>query len=60
MSFGFKQVTDGNDDTSMILHLNIFHLLQTISMHTMDLDADVPSIGRPGTGIKGKHSIAGR
>jgi alpha,alpha-trehalase len=37
----------------LILHLNIFHLLQTISTHTMDLDVGVPSRGWHGEAYRG-------
>jgi alpha,alpha-trehalase len=38
---------------SMILHLHVFHLLQTISMHTMDMDVGVPSRGWHGEAYRG-------
>jgi alpha,alpha-trehalase len=38
---------------SMILHLHVFHLLQTISLHTMDLDVGVPSRGWHGEAYRG-------
>jgi alpha,alpha-trehalase len=41
------------DQTPMILHLNIFHLLQCTSMHTMDLDVGVPSRGWHGEAYRG-------
>ncbi len=41
------------DRTGMILHLHIFHLLQTTSVHTMDLDAGVPSRGWHGEAYRG-------
>ncbi len=39
--------------TKMILHLYIFHVLQTTSMHTMDLDVGVPSRGWHGEAYRG-------
>ena len=39
--------------TSRILHLYTFHLLQTTSMHTMDLDVGVPSRGWHGEAYRG-------
>jgi len=41
------------DRTGLILHLYIFHLLQTTSMHTMDLDVGVPSRGWHGEAYRG-------
>ena len=42
-----------DDHTLMVLHLNIFHLLQSTSMHTMDLDVGVPSRGWHGEAYRG-------
>ena len=39
--------------TSKILHLYTFHLLQTTSRHTMDIDAGVPSRGWHGEAYRG-------
>ena len=39
--------------TALILHLHLFHLLQTTSMHTMDLDAGVPARGWHGEAYRG-------
>jgi alpha,alpha-trehalase len=39
--------------TEMILHLYTFHLLQTSSMHTIDLDVGVPSRGWHGEAYRG-------
>ncbi len=39
--------------TSRILHLYTFHLLQTTSRHTMDLDVGVPSRGWHGEAYRG-------
>lgn len=40
-------------DLSQIVHLNIFHLLQTLSPHTSDLDAGVPARGLHGEAYRG-------
>jgi len=42
-----------SDRTGLILHLYIFHLMQTTSMHTMDLDVGVPSRGWHGEAYRG-------
>nr|HPQ60753.1 glycosyl hydrolase family 65 protein [Syntrophales bacterium] len=42
-----------NSDTLTILNLNIFHLLQSTSLHTMDLDVGVPSRGWHGEAYRG-------
>ncbi|MEJ2092148.1 MAG: glycosyl hydrolase family 65 protein [Syntrophobacterales bacterium] len=39
--------------TSMVLHLYIFHILQTSSIHTLDLDVGVPSRGWHGEAYRG-------
>ncbi|MBN2505210.1 MAG: glycoside hydrolase family 65 protein [Verrucomicrobia bacterium] len=39
--------------TSLILHLHVFHLLQTTSPHTIDLDVGVPSRGWHGEAYRG-------
>jgi alpha,alpha-trehalase len=47
-------VVDGEKSRDLlILHLHIFHLLQTVSMHTMDLDVGVPSRGWHGEAYRG-------
>jgi len=38
---------------SMILHLHVFHLLQTASPHTRDLDAGIPARGWHGEAYRG-------
>ena len=43
----------GNGETRMILHLHIFHLLQTTSMHTIGLDVGVPARGWHGEAYRG-------
>lgn len=44
---------DADHRTEMILHLYLFHLLQTTSIHTMDLDVGVPSRGWHGEAYRG-------
>ncbi len=46
------EMEDGTDER-LILHLHIFHLLQTVSPHTMDLDVGVPSRGWHGEAYRG-------
>ena len=41
------------DRTTRILHLYTLHLLQTTSMHTMDLDVGIPSRGWHGEAYRG-------
>ncbi len=43
----------GNGATRMILHLHILHLLQTTSMHSIDLDVGVPARGWHGEAYRG-------
>ncbi|MFI7416272.1 pyridoxamine 5'-phosphate oxidase family protein [Nonomuraea sp. NPDC049684] len=40
-------------ELSQIVHLHIFHLLQTLSPHTADLDAGVPARGLHGEAYRG-------
>lgn len=49
---GFEQL-NGNGETRMILHLHIFHLLQTTSSHTVNLDVGVPARGWHGEAYRG-------
>jgi alpha,alpha-trehalase len=42
-----------DDRTGMILHLYTFHLLQSVSINTMDLDVGVPSRGWHGEAYRG-------
>jgi len=42
-----------NDDIQMILRLHIFHLLQTLSPNTIDLDVGVPARGWHGEAYRG-------
>ncbi len=39
--------------TAMILHLHLFHLLQSASMHTIDLDVGIPARGWHGEAYRG-------
>ncbi|NBC94978.1 MAG: glycoside hydrolase family 65 protein [Deinococcus-Thermus bacterium] len=41
------------DHTLLILRLHIFHMLQTTSLHTIDLDAGVPARGLHGEAYRG-------
>jgi alpha,alpha-trehalase len=45
--------TGANQKTALILHLHIFHLLQTSSPHTIDLDVGIPSRGWHGEAYRG-------
>ncbi|MBE0429327.1 MAG: glycoside hydrolase family 65 protein [Thermoleophilia bacterium] len=44
---------DGDIETQLILRLHIFHLLQTTSPNTIDVDAGVPSRGWHGEAYRG-------
>jgi alpha,alpha-trehalase len=44
---------EGGERMGLILHLHVFHLLQTVSMHTMDLDVGVPARGWHGEAYRG-------
>ena len=44
----------GNDDhVGMLLHLHVFHVLQTVSPHTVDLDVGMPARGLHGEAYRG-------
>jgi len=43
----------GKDNAELMLNLNLFHLLQTSSIHTMDLDVGIPSRGWHGEAYRG-------
>jgi alpha,alpha-trehalase len=47
------ELADGNGETRMILHLHIFHLLQTTSTHSIDSDVGVPARGWHGEAYRG-------
>ncbi|PPB48763.1 family 65 glycosyl hydrolase [Arthrobacter pityocampae] len=49
--FGFDLHADRQ--TQFILNLHVFHLLQTLSPHTAELDAGVPARGLHGEGYRG-------
>lgn len=49
----FDAAEPQTDYMAMVLHLYMFHLLQTTSVHTMDLDVGVPSRGWHGEGYRG-------
>ncbi|WP_104062026.1 beta-phosphoglucomutase family hydrolase [Arthrobacter sp. 4R501] len=44
---------DGDRQSQLVLNLHVFHLLQTISVHTAALDAGVPARGLHGEGYRG-------
>jgi len=44
---------EGSERAQMILRLHIFHLLQTVSTHTIDLDVGVPARGLHGEAYRG-------
>jgi alpha,alpha-trehalase len=44
----------GDDDhVGMLLHLHVFHVLQTVSPHSVDLDAGLPARGLHGEAYRG-------
>ena len=47
------QLDSANEWTETVLHLHIFHLLQTVSPHTVHLDAGVPARGWHGEAYRG-------
>ena len=44
---------DSDRQSQLVLNLHVFHLLQTISVHTAALDAGVPARGLHGEGYRG-------
>ena len=50
---GIEIETTANSQVEMKLNLHIFHLLQTVSMHSVDLDAGVPPRGWTGEAYRG-------
>ena len=46
-------VADGATDTALVIDLHIFHLLQTLSQHSADLDVGVPARGLHGEAYRG-------
>lgn len=49
----FALELDTDRQTQLILNLHVFHLLQTLTPHTSDLDAGVPARGLHGEGYRG-------
>jgi alpha,alpha-trehalase len=49
----FHLATGANDYEAMVLNLHSFHLLQTVSKHTIDLDVGVPARGWHGEAYRG-------
>jgi alpha,alpha-trehalase len=47
------EVEDGGGMTRLVLHLHLFHLLQTASRNTLDLDVGVPARGLHGEAYRG-------
>jgi trehalose/maltose hydrolase-like predicted phosphorylase/beta-phosphoglucomutase-like phosphatase (HAD superfamily) len=47
------QLDSANEWTETVLHLHIFHLLQTVSLHTLHLDVGVPARGWHGEAYRG-------
>ena len=52
ISIGTREPEQGLP-TVLVLRLHIFHLLQTVSLHTMDQDAGVPARGLHGEAYRG-------
>jgi alpha,alpha-trehalase len=44
---------DGDREVALALNLHVFHLLQTVSEHTIDLDVGVPARGLHGEAYRG-------
>ncbi|MFO7965824.1 MAG: trehalose-phosphatase [Desulfobacterales bacterium] len=44
---------DGDNRIGLITHLYIFHILQTVSLHTIDIDVGVPARGWHGEAYRG-------
>jgi alpha,alpha-trehalase len=49
----FHLATGADDYETMVLNLHSFHLLQTVSKHTIDLDVGVPARGWHGEAYRG-------
>ena len=45
--------SDASSQAQLILNLHVFHLLQTLTTHTAELDAGVPARGLHGEGYRG-------
>ncbi|MDR7233197.1 HAD-IA family hydrolase [Agrococcus sp. BE272] len=49
----FEVSVDADRQSRLILNLHVFHILQTLSPHTAELDAGVPARGLHGEGYRG-------
>ena len=49
----FEITIKGNARTQLLLRLHVFHLLQSLSTHTIDLDVGVPARGLHGEAYRG-------
>ena len=49
----FAVTLDADRHSRLVLNLHVFHLLQTLSVHTAELDAGVPARGLHGEGYRG-------
>lgn len=49
----FRMVLGADERTRRLVHLHLFHVLQTLSPHTADLDVGVPARGLHGEGYQG-------
>jgi len=49
----FEVFLEADPQSQLILNLHVFHLLQTITGHTQELDAGVPARGLHGEGYRG-------
>ncbi|MFW2334953.1 glycoside hydrolase family 65 protein [Ilumatobacter sp.] len=49
----FQFESEADEDTSRILNLHVFHLLQTASKHTIDRDVGIPARGWHGEAYRG-------
>ena len=49
----FIIISDAPSQAQLILNLHVFHLLQTLTTHTAELDAGVPARGLHGEGYRG-------
>ncbi len=50
---GFATKLDADPQSQLILNLHVFHILQSLSPHTADLDCGVPARGLHGEGYRG-------
>ncbi len=49
----FRLETGADDETGLAINLHVFHLLQTASKHTIDLDVGIPARGLHGEAYRG-------